>query len=159
MRSRPGSGVALATRCMTNTVSAPESAQDVLIVEDDPAIRRLLALTFKHEGLRVSTARDGMEAIEALGARHFRVLVLDLMMPRVSGWEVIDWLKERPEGKPQSVIVVSATNRDVLKELEPAVVNAIVFKPFDVNELAGYVKACCGPVDADRRSKRMVGAV
>ena len=143
---------------MTDTVSVPEPGQDVLIVEDDPAIRRLMAFSFEHEGLSVTTARDGLEAIETLKSRHFRVLVLDLMMPRVSGWEVIDWLKERPEGRPRSVIVVSATNRDVLKELEPEVVNAIVFKPFDVNELAGYVKACCGPADADRRSKRMVGA-
>src|SRR5688572_27169775 len=108
---------------MTDTLSAPESGQDVLIVEDDPAIRRLLAVTFGHEGLNVTTASDGMEAIEALKSRRFRVLVLDLMMPRVSGWEVIDWLKERPEGKPQSVIVVSATNREVLSELEPDVVN------------------------------------
>ena len=143
---------------MTDTSSAPEPGQDVLIVEDDPAIRRLLAVTFGHEGLNVTTARDGMEAIETLKSQRFRVLVLDLMMPRVSGWEVIDWIKERPEGKPQSVIVVSATNREVLAELEPDVVNAIVFKPFDVNELAAYVKACCGPADADRRSKRMVGA-
>ena len=143
---------------MTDTVSVPEPGQDVLIVEDEPAIRRLLALTLQHEGMSVATARDGLEAIETLKSRHFRVHILDLMMPRVSGWEVIDWLKERPEGRPRSVIVVSATNRDVLKELEPEVVNAIVFKPFDVNELAGYVKACCGPADDDRRSKRMVGA-
>ncbi|HEY0158561.1 MAG TPA: response regulator [Thermoanaerobaculia bacterium] len=143
---------------MTDTPAAPASGAEVLVVEDDPAIRRLLAVTFRHEGLQVTTARDGMEAIDALQEHRYRVLVLDLMMPRVSGWEVIDWLKERREDKPQSVIVVSATNRDVLSALEPEVVNAIVFKPFDVNELAGYVKACCGPSDGDRRSKRMVGA-
>jgi CheY-like chemotaxis protein len=143
---------------MTDTPAATPSGNEVLVVEDDSAIRRLLAVTFRHEGLNVTTARDGLEALEELKRHHFRVLVLDLMMPRVSGWEVIDWLKERPEERPQSVIVVSATNRDVLRELEPEVVNAIVFKPFDVNELAGYVKACCGPTDVDRRSKRMVGA-
>ena len=142
---------------MTDTPDAPASGHDVLIVEDDPSIRRLLAVTFRHEGLSVTTARDGLEALEALKRHRFRVLVLDLMMPRVSGWEVIDWLKERPEERPRSVIVVSATNRDVLSELEPEVVNAIVFKPFDVNELTAYVKACCGPAEADRRSKRMVG--
>jgi two-component system response regulator MprA len=143
---------------MTDTPAAPNEGADVLIVEDDNAIRRLLAVTFKHEGLNVTTARDGIEAIDALSQNHFRVLLLDLMMPRMSGWEVIDWLKSGEGRKPQSVIVVSATNRDVIRELEPQVVNAIVFKPFDVNELAGYVKACCGPVDDDRRSKRMVGA-
>jgi CheY-like chemotaxis protein len=143
---------------MSEMPAATNTGADVLVVEDDAAIRRLLALTFKHEGLNVTTARDGVEAIEALKQRHYRVLILDLMMPRMTGWEVIEWLKETRDQKPQSVIVVSATNRDVIRELEPEVVNAIVFKPFDVNELTGYVKACCGPVDDDRRSKRMVGA-
>ena len=141
---------------MTDTPAATAPAMEVLVVEDDAAIRRLLAVTFKHEGMTVTTARDGLEAIDALKEHRFRVLVLDLMMPRMSGWDVINWLKEGRGQKPQSVIVVSATNRDVIRQLEPAVVNAIVFKPFDVNELTGYVKACCGPVD-DRRSKRMVG--
>ncbi|HYO75670.1 MAG TPA: response regulator [Thermoanaerobaculia bacterium] len=141
---------------MTDSPAATASPMEVLVVEDDAAIRRLLAVTFKHEGMTVTTARDGVEAIDALKERRFRVLVLDLMMPRVSGWDVIEWLKSEETRKPKSVIVVSATNRDVIRELEPAVVNAIVFKPFDVNELTGYVKACCGPTD-DRRSKRMVG--
>lgn len=143
---------------MTATPDAPNAGAEVLIVEDDAAIRRLLAVTFKHEGLRVTTAKDGIEAIEALSNGRFRVLVLDLMMPRMSGWEVIDWLKAGHAQKPRSVIVVSATNRDVIRQLEPEVVNAIVFKPFDVKELTGYVKACCGPLHDDRRSKRMVGA-
>lgn len=142
---------------MSEMPAAQNTGAEVLVVEDDPAIRRLLAVTFKHEGLSVTTARDGIEAIDALQKQHFRVLILDLMMPRMTGWEVIEWLKEARPQKPQSVIVVSATNRDVIRELEPEVVNAIVFKPFDVNELTGYVKACCGPVNDDRRSKRMVG--
>lgn len=142
---------------MSATPAAPNHRAEVLVVEDDAAIRRLLTLSFKHEGMNVTTARDGIEAIDALTNRTFRVLILDLMMPRMSGWEVIDWLKEDRERKPRSVIVVSATNRDVIRQLEPEVVNAIVFKPFDVAELTGYVKACCGPVDDDRRSKRMVG--
>ncbi len=142
---------------MSEMPAANNTGAQVLVVEDDAAIRRLLALTFKHEGMNVTTARDGIEAIDALKQHHYRVLILDLMMPRMTGWEVIEWLKQARKQKPQSVIVVSATNRDVIRELEPEVVNAIVFKPFDVNELAGYVKACCGPVDDDRRSKRMVG--
>lgn len=132
---------------------------EVLIVEDDNAIRRLLATTFQREGLPVTSARDGMEALEALRRKAYRVVLLDLMMPRVSGWEVIDWLREHPSEKPRTLIVVSATNRDVLNELDPMIVNAIVFKPFNVYELTGYVRAACiAPIDVDRRSKRMIGA-
>ena len=130
---------------------------EVLIVEDDRAIRRLLALTFKHEGLKVTTAEDGLEAIEAMENHPFRVLVLDLMMPRLNGWGVIEWLKQRPATKPSTVIVVSAGNREALSELEPSVVNAVLFKPFDVYQLAAYVRAACtAPVKRDRRAKRVV---
>ncbi len=133
---------------------------DVLIVEDDNAIRRLLTTTFKREGLPVTPARDGMEALEALRGRPYRVVLLDLMMPRVSGWEVIDWLREHPTEQPRTLIVVSATNREVLRELDPEVVNAVVFKPFNVYELTGYVKAACtAPIERDRRSKRPIGTV
>lgn len=149
-----GSAVAVAAFREMSESGAPE----VLVVEDDPSIRRLVVAAFKRQGLSVATAIDGMEAIERLRDHHFRVLLLDLMMPRVSGWEVIDWLKEDGRRKPQSVIVVSAANREVFGELEPGVVNAIVFKPFDVAELTAYVKACCGPTRRDRRVKRMIGA-
>ena len=132
---------------------------EVLIVEDDNAIRRLLTATFQRDGLPVTPARDGAEALEALRGRQYRVVLLDLMMPRVSGWEVIDWLRDHPTEKPRTLIVVSATNRDVLNELDPNIVNAVVFKPFNIDELTGYVKACCTlPVAQDRRRKRMIGA-
>jgi len=131
---------------------------EVLVVEDDAAIRRLLAATFKRDGVRVTAARDGVEALEAMRRRLYRVVLLDLMMPRMTGWDVIDWMSEHPAEKPRTLIVVSATNREVLYELDPKVVNAIVFKPFNVYELSGYVKACCSaPIDADRRSKRVIG--
>jgi CheY-like chemotaxis protein len=142
---------------MTNTTRLTPECGEVLIVEDDAAIRRLLGMTFKRQGLRVTMAQDGIEAVEALQHRAFRVVILDLMMPRMSGWEVIDWMRDHPSDKPRTLIVVSATNRDVLHELDPEVVNAIVFKPFDVYELTGYVTACCtAPIDLDRRSKRMI---
>lgn len=131
---------------------------EVLVVEDDAAIRRLMAASFRREGVRVTAATDGMEAIDALQRKPYRVVVLDLMMPRVSGWEVIDWMREHPSEKPRTLIVVSATDREVLNELDPNVVNAIVFKPFNTYELTGYVRACCtAPIEVDRRSKRVIG--
>lgn len=131
----------------------------MLVVEDDTSIRRLLGATFKREGVRVTAAKDGLEAVDALQKRPFRVVVLDLMMPRMSGWDVIDWLRDHPSEKPRTLIVVSATNRELLHELDPEIVNAIVFKPFNVYELSGYVKACCNaPIPVDRRSRRVIAA-
>lgn len=132
--------------------------EDVLIVEDDQPIRELLAATFRRQELSVLTAQDGAEGIALLAAGKFRVLVLDLMMPRVSGWEVIDWLRDDLHRKPRTVIVVSAADRSILQELEPAVVNAIVFKPFDAYELSNYVAACAtNDFDRDLRVRRIVG--
>ncbi len=133
---------------------------DILVVEDDDAIRRLLGVSLQHHGMRASLARDGVEAIEALQQRRYRVVVLDLMMPRVSGWDVIAWLRDNNDAKPRTVIVVSASNREVMDELDPTVVNAIIFKPFNIDELTGYVTACCrATVAADRRVKRLVGTL
>lgn len=130
----------------------------VLVVEDDAPLRRLLTLTLEREDLTVTVVADGAEAIDALARESFRVVLLDLMMPRISGWDVIEWLKANPSNLPRTLVVVTAADRNVFTELDPAIVNAIIVKPFDTYELAGYVKRCCeAPVERDRRSKRLVG--
>ena len=113
----------------------------VLVAEDDAAIRRLLATTLRRRRLDVQVAADGQAALRALEREQWDVLVTDLMMPRVDGWHVLRWLEEHPERRPRSVIVVSATDRDVLRELDPRTVNAIIFKPFDVLQVGAYVKS------------------
>jgi DNA-binding response OmpR family regulator len=130
----------------------------VLVVEDDPPLRELIALTLRREGLRVDAVSDGGEAIERLEKETYRVIVLDLMMPRVSGWDVIAWLAEHRSSLPRTVIVVTAADRTVFSALDPEIVNAIIVKPFDIYELAGYVGRCCeAPIDRDRRQKRLLG--
>jgi DNA-binding response OmpR family regulator len=131
----------------------------VLVVEDDDPLRKLLTVTLEREGLDVTAVKDGAEAIGCLDRHEYRVVVLDLMMPRVSGWDVIDWLKEHPSSRPRTLIVVTAADRNVFAELEPGIVNAIIVKPFDTYEVSGYVRRCCdAAVDRDRRSKRLVGS-
>ncbi|MGA7614559.1 MAG: response regulator [Thermoanaerobaculia bacterium] len=130
----------------------------VLVVDDDTAVRNLIRISLEREKLEVVTALDGLEAIQHLEDERCSVLILDLMMPRVSGWEVIEWLKLHPERAPRTVVVVTAADRVVFSQLDPEVVNAIIVKPFDVYELAGYVSRCCeAPVDRDRRQKRLIG--
>lgn len=142
----------------THSRAAARQQTPVLVVEDDPALRKLVAATLRRADLTVITARDGAEAIERLRTMTFRAIVLDLMMPRVSGWDLVEWLKKNPEKRPRSVVVVTAADRHVFSELDPQIVNAIIVKPFDTHELSGYVSACCdGPTNADRRRKRVIG--
>ena len=127
----------------------------VLVVDDQEMLRTLVRIALKRRRLAVETAVDGAAAIARLRERTFRVLVLDLMMPVVSGWDVVEWLAKNPERKPHSVIVVTATERDVMHRLDPSVVNAIIFKPFDVLELVAYI-AAASEVPRERRSRRVV---
>jgi DNA-binding response OmpR family regulator len=132
---------------------------DVLVIEDEAPLLRLIATALRRENLTVTTARDGGEGIACLSREKYGAVLLDLMMPRVNGWEVIDWLKKHQDRRPHSLIVVTAADRNVFAQLDPEIVNAIIVKPFDTWELAGYVKRCCGhdrSVD-DRRHRRVVG--
>lgn len=128
----------------------------MIVAEDDPAIRRLLGLTLRRRGLDVQLAADGAQALAALQQQPASAIILDMMMPEVTGWEVVRWLGEHPEHRPPSIIVVSAAGPDVLRELDPTVVNAIIFKPFDVIELAGYVCDTVRRQARDRRRGRVV---
>jgi len=115
----------------------------VLAVEDDAPIRHLLVSALGRAGLQVISARDGAEALELLGKERYAVLLLDLMMPRMSGWDVIDWLKSHPERRPRTVVVLTAGKPDMIKPVPAAAVDAIVFKPFDLHELTACVKGFC----------------
>ena len=131
----------------------------MLVAEDDAAIRRLLAMTLRRRRLEVGMAEDGNEALRALESERWDVLVLDLMMPNVDGWQVVRWLAEHPERCPASVIVTSAAERNALRDLDPTVVNAILFKPFDVLQLGAYVKSAAQRGARDRRRARPVRTI
>jgi CheY-like chemotaxis protein len=128
----------------------------VLVAEDDPSIRALIATALRRRKLSLTMATNGDEALHHLQRAHWSVLVLDLMMPGVTGWEVISWLAKTPQRKPRTVIVVSATERKALEQLDPSVVNAIIFKPFDIVQLSAYVRASCDLPHDDRRRTRVV---
>lgn len=128
----------------------------VLLAEDDRAIRALIASALRRRRVEVIAAADGEEALQQLQSGEWRVLVLDMMMPAVTGWQVVEWLAAHRDRKPRTVIVVSATDRALLRDLDPTVVNAVIFKPFDVLQLAAYVKASCALPHDDRRRSRLV---
>lgn len=131
----------------------------VLVAEDEAAIRRLLGTTLRRRRLDVELAEDGLAALRALERARWDVLVTDLMMPGFNGWDLLRWLRDHPERRPASVIVVSAADREMLRDLDPAVVNAIFFKPFDVLQLGAYVKNVAQRGGRDRRRARTLQTV
>ncbi len=112
----------------------------VLVVDDEPAIRALVAKIVERAGHPVDTARDGAEAIEKLEQTSYAVIVLDLMMPNIDGYGLIEHLKGRPGTKP-AVIVVSAGDSGALRRLDGAMVHSILRKPFDIDVLGDLITA------------------
>lgn len=125
------------------------SDQRVLVVDDDDAIRALLSTVLRRRGLRVDVARNGVDALEQLGAHAYALVVLDLMMPRMSGYELLDHLSRASVMTRPRVLVLTAgldTSRMLTSAADAAdLVIGMVHKPFDIEMLVdavmGYLTA------------------
>jgi DNA-binding response OmpR family regulator len=112
----------------------------ILIVDDDDAIRALLFTILRRRRFAVDGARNGLDALARLRKCVYSVMLLDLMMPIKSGWDVLDELKKLPAGERPLVIVLTAGNEP--RDLDSSIVAASVRKPFDVDLLMTTVTAC-----------------
>src|SRR5689334_2995941 len=112
----------------------------VLVVDDEPAIRALVAKIVERAGHPVESARDGAEAIERLESNEYAVVVLDLMMPNIDGYGLIEYIKKRPQKHP-AIIVISAGDTAALRRLDGSMVHSILRKPFDIDVLGDLITA------------------
>lgn len=112
----------------------------VLVVEDDGDVRGMLVSALREKSLTVEEAEDGRRAIELLGANRFAVILLDLLMPEVDGFNVLETINESAD--PPIVLVITGADRHVLDRLHPRKIHGIVKKPFDPGEIAEVVAAC-----------------
>lgn len=117
-----------------------EREHRILVVDDDDAIRTLLFTVLRRRGLSVDTAPDGAAALDLLGRCNYSVILLDLMMPRVNGWEVLDHLAARPPACRPVVLVITAGLE--LRGFPPDLVTGTIHKPFDVDLIVEAVAAC-----------------
>lgn len=118
------------------------AAPQVLLVEDEPAQREVLAYNLQAEGFQVRQARDGEEALLLIAEEAPDLILLDWMMPHVSGLEVCRRLKMRPETRGIPVIMLSARSEEVdkVRGLEMGA-DDYVIKPYSVVELMARLKA------------------
>jgi CheY-like chemotaxis protein len=127
-------------------------------VDDEPAIRALVAKIVERAGLPVTSARDGADAIEKIEEQRFDVIVLDLMMPNVDGYALIEYLKQRGGPKP-AIIVVSAGDSAALRRLDGSMVHSIVRKPFDIDVLGDLIAAAANSASRHEEEDRFGGDV
>lgn len=117
----------------------------ILIVDDEPNIVMSLEYTFKKKGFQVFIARDGSEALEILEKNIPDIIVLDVMMPKVDGYQTIKWIKENEKLADTKIIFLSAKNKasDVEKGLQLGA-DKYMLKPFSVKKLVSEVNELLG---------------
>ncbi len=113
----------------------------VLIADDESSIRLLVSRVLKRAGFDPVEATDGQDAIEHLDAEKYDVLVLDLMMPRVDGFGVVDHLIETQPRMMEKTVVMTAFPKAAAKERLHHLC-CILSKPFEVAELISLVREC-----------------
>ena len=130
---------ASAPRLPTN----PVEAGVILVVDDNPSNRELLSRRLTREGHEVLSAADGKEGLEALRARPFDLVLLDVLMPEKSGAEVLQDLKSDPELSHIPVLMISALDEmdTVIRCIELGAEDYLA-KPFDTVLLRARVGAC-----------------
>ena len=128
----------------------------VLVADDDQSIRQLLGTIIRRERLQVDLAIDGLDAVEKLKEREYAVILLDLMMPRLDGFGVIEHLKSHPPVRKPVILVISAYADQKFKDVDPGVVAGVLRKPFEVADLGSLVRLCvngfAGAVEAGAAS-------
>lgn len=113
----------------------------ILIAEDDADLRLLLRLVLHKAGHRVTEARDGVEALEQLTREAFDVVLVDNVMPRMTGVEVLEavQLLRRPE-RPLMVVISALATRADIRSYYVRGADDFLAKPFATDELVGRVQ-------------------
>jgi len=129
-----------------------KSEPRVLVADDDQSIRQLLCTIVKREQLVVDCVGDGLQAIEMLKQHDYSLILLDLMMPRLDGFGVIDYLCDHPPLQKPIVLVITAYADQKFKDVDPDVVAGVLRKPFEVAELGGLIQSCVEGFEAAKRT-------
>jgi two-component system KDP operon response regulator KdpE len=114
--------------------------KQVLIVDDEPRIGRILSLQFRLSGYEPISANSGLEALEIIGKQHLDLLMLDIVMPDMDGFQVLEKLRTFSQ---MPVIAFSARSENGPKAREMGA-NDFLTKPFDIADVVARVKRMLG---------------
>ncbi|GAB2582711.1 response regulator transcription factor [Kribbella endophytica] len=122
----------------------PAGAERLLVVDDEATVRELLSATLRFAGFSVTSASNGAEAIAAATREPPDLVLLDVMLPDVDGFEVVRRLRDRPSGRGTPVPVLFLTARDRQADKVTGLslgADDYVTKPFDLEELIARIRA------------------
>jgi DNA-binding response OmpR family regulator len=120
-------------------------AKRVLVVDDEPNIVLSLRFLMEREGLEVEVASTGQAAVAALDRTAADLVLLDVMMPELDGFEVCQRIRARPAWRATKIVMLTAKGRDVERDKGLALgADAYVTKPFSTRDLVAKVKQMLG---------------
>ncbi|MBW3565894.1 MAG: response regulator [Acidobacteria bacterium] len=111
--------------------------QRILVVDDDEFVRNLVRVILRRAGYEADAASDGGEALEKIAGFKYDLIMLDLMMPRIDGLEVLQRLGGHQTVPP--IVVMTAADDAMVERIPRQFVKAVIRKPFDVSELTTLV--------------------
>jgi len=124
----------------------------VLLVDDNEPTCTLMTALLQKDFV-VDSAGDGMEAIEKLRTKSYGAIILDLLMPHLDGYGVLDFLKENnPEILRRVLVVTAALSRNDINRVNSYDVCALISKPFEVETLLNAVRHCAAEPTSPRGS-------
>lgn len=124
----------------------------LLAADDDAPIRELVSLVAQRVGVDADILHNGREVIDALKARRYDIALLDLNMPRMDGWAVLDFLRAHYELKPRRLFLVTGFRDQNVSAADIDLVDAVLYKPVAAEELGRLLTACLGGGDVDMHS-------
>ncbi len=120
------------------------SGKKVLIVDDEPDTLELVKLVLESGGFKTQLASSGKDALTQIDASKPDLVLLDIMMPDMDGWDVFRKIKEKDSRIPVAILTVKAQNIDRLLGLHVLKADDYITKPFGKNELIDKVKKLTG---------------
>ncbi|HYR29635.1 MAG TPA: response regulator [Thermoanaerobaculia bacterium] len=114
----------------------------ILVADDDAPVRDLYTHVASRIGVEIDVVASGRDAIEALKTRKYDLALMDLNMPRLSGWEVLDFLRYRYDVRPRRLFIVTGFNDQAISVADRDVVSAVLYKPVVAEELRMLVTEC-----------------
>jgi CheY-like chemotaxis protein len=127
------------------------NSTDVLVVDDDTDIRESISHLLEYEGYKVSTAGNGVEGFQRLLLERPSLILLDLMMPVMDGWQFKMEFDTRPDLVGIPIVVVSADG-NIAEKSNSIGIKEFLTKPIDIDTLLGLVKKYCSPSPSPSKS-------
>ena len=119
-----------------------------MVVDDDPDGREMYAATLVSSGFVVEQASDGFEATDKAFRLKPQVILMDLLMPRLDGWDVVEWLKKNPMTRSIPIVAVTGASPERVRLVKEAGCSAVLAKPCDPDDLLATIHRVLGQAPA-----------